>query len=103
MSVSTGLKKSRPKIPEIFSSSSSLPSLSTSHHSLFPVLPYSSTHPIDKHTLVMAAGVLTDSTRKKLNVLMVGAGEYTTGYTHQGASQSDKSKGVVFLVLADMR
>jgi D-galacturonate reductase len=37
------------------------------------------------------------------NVLMVGTGEYTTGYVHNGASGSDKSAGVVALSLFDMR
>ena len=37
------------------------------------------------------------------NVLMVGTGEYTTGYVHNGASSSDKSAGVVALSLFDMR
>lgn len=36
-------------------------------------------------------------------VLMVGTGEYTTGYVHGGASGSDKSAGVVALSLFDMR
>ncbi|OAJ43769.1 hypothetical protein BDEG_27091 [Batrachochytrium dendrobatidis JEL423] len=39
----------------------------------------------------------------KLNVLMVGTGEYTTGYVYDGASVSDKKIGVVGLVLYDMR
>src|SRR3954469_17455708 len=37
------------------------------------------------------------------SVLMVGTGEYTTGYVHDGASGSDKSAGVVALSLFDMR
>src|SRR5688572_30271965 len=37
------------------------------------------------------------------NVLMVGTGEYTTGYVHNRASGSDKSAGVVALSLFDMR
>jgi D-galacturonate reductase len=37
------------------------------------------------------------------NVLMVGTGEYTTGYVHDQASQSDKSAGVVALTLFDLR
>src|SRR3954466_1475654 len=37
------------------------------------------------------------------SVLMVGTGEYTTGYVHDGASGSDKSAGVVALLLFDMR
>ena len=37
------------------------------------------------------------------SVLMVGTGEYTTGYVRNGASGSDKSAGVVALSLFDMR
>jgi D-galacturonate reductase len=37
------------------------------------------------------------------NVLIVGSGEYTTGYVHGAASQSDKSAGVVALTLFDLR
>ena len=40
---------------------------------------------------------------RKLNVLMIGTGEYTTGYVHTSASQSDKKKGVVALTLFDIR
>lgn len=36
-------------------------------------------------------------------VLMLGTGEYTTGYTAQGASNSDKSTGVVGLVMLDLQ
>ena len=37
------------------------------------------------------------------NVLMLGTGEYTTGYTAKGASDSDKSTGVVALVMLDLQ
>ena len=37
------------------------------------------------------------------NALMIGIGEYTTGYVHGQASASDKSAGVVALSLFDMR
>src|SRR4029453_15807662 len=36
------------------------------------------------------------------SVLMVGTGEYTTGYVHDGASGSDKGAGVVALSFFDM-
>ena len=36
------------------------------------------------------------------NVLMLGTGEYTTGFTSQGAAKSDKSTGVVALVMLDL-
>ena len=38
-----------------------------------------------------------------VNALMIGTGEYTTGYVHDQASTSDKSAGVVALSLFDMR
>ena len=37
------------------------------------------------------------------NVLMLGTGEYTTGFTAQGAANSDKSTGVVALVMLDLQ
>lgn len=37
------------------------------------------------------------------DVLMIGTGEYTTGYVHGSSSQSDKKIGVVGLVLFDLR
>lgn len=43
------------------------------------------------------------SDSKKLNVLMCGTGEYTTGWTGSGASKSDKKIGVVGLTLFDLR
>lgn len=39
---------------------------------------------------------------KNPNALMVGTGEYTTGYVHGEASSSDKSAGVVALSLFDL-
>ncbi|KAF6766362.1 D-galacturonic acid reductase [Ephemerocybe angulata] len=41
--------------------------------------------------------------QKKINVLMCGTGEYTTGWTGSGASTSDKKIGVVALTLFDLR
>ncbi|KAL3957360.1 hypothetical protein ACCO45_007938 [Purpureocillium lilacinum] len=38
-----------------------------------------------------------------LNVLMIGTGEYTTGFVGGGASASDKKVGVVGLTLFDLR
>ncbi|CZS90751.1 probable NAD binding Rossmann fold oxidoreductase [Rhynchosporium agropyri] len=40
---------------------------------------------------------------KPLNVLMVGTGEYTTGFVGTGASGSDKKVGVVGLTMFDLR
>jgi D-galacturonate reductase len=39
----------------------------------------------------------------KVNVLMVGTGEYTTGYVGGGAADSDKGAGVVALTMFDLR
>ncbi len=38
-----------------------------------------------------------------VNVLMVGTGEYTTGYVHGNAAKSDKGAGVVALTMFDLR
>ena len=37
------------------------------------------------------------------NALMIGTGEYTTGYAHDRGADSDKSAGVVALTLFDLR
>jgi D-galacturonate reductase len=39
----------------------------------------------------------------KANVLMVGTGEYTTGYVDGKGADSDKSAGVVALAMFDLR
>jgi len=39
----------------------------------------------------------------KINVLMVGTGEYTTGYVHGSAAKSDKGAGVIALTMFDLR
>ncbi|CAF4866696.1 unnamed protein product [Rotaria sp. Silwood1] len=46
---------------------------------------------------------MAESPKSHVDVLMIGTGEYTTGYVHGKASQSDKSKGVVALTLIDLR
>jgi len=38
-----------------------------------------------------------------ISALMIGTGEYTTGYVHHAASTSDKGAGVVALTLFDLR
>ena len=49
-------------------------------------------------------GTPRDATSRSLpGVLMLGTGEYTTGFTDKGASDSDKSTGVVALVMLDLR
>ena len=39
----------------------------------------------------------------KANILMVGTGEYTTGYVGGTAADSDKGAGVVALTMFDLR
>jgi len=41
--------------------------------------------------------------RKGVNLLMIGTGEYTTGFVHGSASDSDKKAGVVALTMFDLR
>ncbi len=36
---------------------------------------------------------MTETQNPRVDVLMIGSGEYTTGYVHGTASKSDKSKG----------
>ncbi|KAG8856322.1 hypothetical protein FRB96_006473 [Tulasnella sp. 330] len=43
------------------------------------------------------------ATQQKVNALMCGTGEYTTGWTGSGASTSDKKVGVVGLTCFDLR
>eukprot|EP00559_Dactyliosolen_fragilissimus_P008009 CAMPEP_0184869662 /NCGR_PEP_ID=MMETSP0580-20130426/34893_1 /TAXON_ID=1118495 /ORGANISM="Dactyliosolen fragilissimus" /LENGTH=80 /DNA_ID=CAMNT_0027371293 /DNA_START=154 /DNA_END=393 /DNA_ORIENTATION=+ len=43
------------------------------------------------------------TTTNKANVLMVGTGEYTTGYVGGTAADSDKGAGVVALTMFDLR
>ncbi|KAL7571597.1 hypothetical protein ACA910_021007 [Epithemia clementina (nom. ined.)] len=45
----------------------------------------------------------SDGTLNKVNVLMVGTGEYTTGYVGGTAADSDKGAGVVALTMFDLR
>jgi D-galacturonate reductase len=40
---------------------------------------------------------------KPVGALMIGSGEYTTGYVHGSAADSDKSAGVIALTLFDLR
>jgi len=53
----------------------------------------------------MVSHLLTksDGADRPLDVLMVGTGEYTTGFVGGGASGSDKKVGVVGLTLFDLR
>jgi D-galacturonate reductase len=44
-----------------------------------------------------------EATNGPINVLMIGTGEYTTGYVHGSASNSDKGAGVVALTMFDLR
>jgi D-galacturonate reductase len=46
---------------------------------------------------------LDEEASETVNVLMIGTGEYTTGFVHGSAAHSDKSCGVVALSMMDMR
>jgi D-galacturonate reductase len=48
-------------------------------------------------------GTMTEGNADTVNVLMVGTGEYTTGYVGGGAADSDKGAGVVALTMFDLR
>ena len=52
---------------------------------------------------VLSTEVEDDMTLHPVNVLMVGSGEYTTGYVDGKASDSDKGAGVVALTMFDLR
>ncbi|RYP79530.1 hypothetical protein DL770_006630 [Monosporascus sp. CRB-9-2] len=54
-------------------------------------------------TEALKSVVVPASGQGKLNVLMVGTGEYTTGFVGTGGSASDKKVGVVGLTLFDLR
>ena len=41
--------------------------------------------------------------RNKIDVLMIGTGEYTTGFVNGKAADSDKGAGVVGLTMFDLR
>jgi len=43
------------------------------------------------------------TSENKVNVLMMGTGEYTTGYVGGQAADSDKGAGVVALTMFDLR
>jgi len=47
--------------------------------------------------------VVSKDKNATVNVLMVGTGEYTTGFVGGGASGSDKKVGVVGLTMFDLR
>eukprot|EP01033_Poteriospumella_lacustris_P005531 gene5531-3945_t len=47
--------------------------------------------------------VSKESTGMSTSVLMIGTGEYTTGFVHGAASDSDKGAGVVALTMFDLR
>ncbi len=52
------------------------------------------------NTLIFTTAIMSD---KKVDVLMVGTGEYTTGYVGGTKSDSDKGAGVVALTMFDLR
>ena len=56
-----------------------------------------------KCTHMEVAGSQRDKTDHLVSVCMFGTGEYTTGFVGDKASDSDKSTGVVALVMLDLR
>jgi D-galacturonate reductase len=54
-------------------------------------------------TTDIGSGGSGSSSSHKVNVLMVGTGEYTTGYVGGTAADSDKGAGVVALTMFDLR
>lgn len=53
--------------------------------------------------LVRQISKATNSTIVPVNVLLVGCGEYTTGFVNGSDNQSDKAAGVVALTMFDLR
>mmetsp|Transcript_4220 Transcript_4220/g.6727 ORF Transcript_4220/g.6727 Transcript_4220/m.6727 type:complete len:477 (-) Transcript_4220:167-1597(-) len=52
---------------------------------------------------ITKGGFEDSNQRKPVNVLMIGTGEYTTGFVNGAPSDSDKSAGVVALTMFDLR
>ena len=52
---------------------------------------------------ILSNGLVDEALLQPVNVLMVGSGEYTTGYVDGKASDSDKGAGVVALTMFDLR
>lgn len=52
---------------------------------------------------ILSNGPVEETLFQPVNVLMVGSGEYTTGYVDGKASDSDKGAGVVALTMFDLR
>jgi D-galacturonate reductase len=68
--------------------------------SLSPTIP-SLTRQISKD--VRGNTLQENGTAPCINVLMIGTGEYTTGFVGEGAADSDKGAGVVALTMFDLR
>ena len=56
-----------------------------------------------KYIMASSSPDAATTTTKKADVLMVGTGEYTTGYVDGKAANSDKGAGVVALAMFDLR
>jgi D-galacturonate reductase len=55
------------------------------------------------HTIMSESSTSIPVVDTKVNVLMIGTGEYTTGYVGGTAADSDKGSGVVALTMFDLR
>ncbi len=51
----------------------------------------------------VGSGNMVPSSRKRVDVLMIGSGEYTTGFIDNTSSETDKGAGVVALTMIDLR
>jgi D-galacturonate reductase len=70
--------------------------------SLFPGKPMLQRQ-VSKDLPIKTEETQTSMKAGEVNVLMIGTGEYTTGYVHGSASKSDKGAGVVALTMFDLR
>ena len=55
------------------------------------------------HYFFLSIFINMSDVENKVDVLMVGTGEYTTGYVGGAAADSDKGAGVVALTMFDLR
>ena len=59
--------------------------------------------PLKRQVSKEAGTMITQTVQSPVNVLMIGTGEYTTGFVNGAASDSDKGAGVVALTMFDLR
>lgn len=69
----------------------------------FQKLHLTSAPPPRYHYFFLSIVINMSDVENKVDVLMVGTGEYTTGYVGGAAADSDKGAGVVALTMFDLR